>query len=71
MYLPHHNVEATQVLNGIPCIIVEELLVNPNNFITRSGIKRATMGILDKDKRTFAKPNELHNEESKGEYIQG
>ena len=39
MYFPHHNVEATQVLNGSLCILAEELLFNPNYFITRSGIQ--------------------------------
>ena len=48
MYLPHHKVKATQVLKGIPCILSEDLLVNPNNFITIAGIERATMGIWDK-----------------------
>ena len=38
MYFSHHNVEATQVLSVLPYIISEDLLVNPNNFITRSGI---------------------------------
>ena len=64
MYFSHHKVEATQVLNGIPCILSEELLVNPNNFITISGIQWDTMGTWDKDKRTFTNPNELHNEEA-------
>ena len=47
-YFPRHKVEATQVLNRNLCIISEELLVKPNNFITRSGIERATMGVWDK-----------------------
>ena len=29
IYFPHHKVEATQVLNIMPCIISEELLINP------------------------------------------
>ena len=33
MYFPHHKVEATQVLNKIPCILAEELILNPNDFI--------------------------------------
>ena len=45
MYFPHNKVEATQVLDRLTCILSEELLVNPNNFITISGIERATMGI--------------------------
>ena len=57
MYLHHHKVEATQVLNVIPCIIYEELLANPNNFITRSGIQGDTIGIWYKDKRTLTNPN--------------
>ena len=64
MYLPHHMVEANQVLNGLPCILYEELLINPNDFITRSGVERANMGIWDKEKHTFASPNKLHNEEA-------
>ena len=40
-----HKVKSTQVINGIPSILYEELLVNPNEFVTRSGIKRATMGV--------------------------
>ena len=36
---PHHKVEATQVLNGIPYILSEELLIKPNNFIIISGIE--------------------------------
>ena len=63
MYFPHHKVEATQVLNGLPCTISEELLINPNYFVTRSGIEQATMGIWDKDKLTFTNSNELHNGE--------
>ena len=62
MYFPHHEVEATHVLNGLLCIISEELLINSKNFITISGIDIATMGIWDKEKRTFTNPNELHNE---------
>ena len=64
MYFPHHKVESTQALNWLPCILSEELLINPINFITRSGIERATMGIWDKEKHTFTDPNELHNEEA-------
>ena len=61
MYFPHHKVESMQVLSIIPCIIAKEILINPNYFITRSGIERATMGIWDKDKRSFTDPNELHH----------
>ena len=57
MYFTHNKVESTQVLNRLPCILPKELLVNPNIFITRSGIKQATMGIWDKDEVTFTKPN--------------
>ena len=64
MYFLHHKLEATQVLNGPPCVIFEELLFNLNDFITRSGIDRATMGTWDIEKRTFAASNELHNEEA-------
>ena len=64
IYFPHHKIESIQALNGLTCILSEELLINPNNFVTRSGIERATMGTWDKDKRTFTKPNELHNEEA-------
>ena len=63
MYFPHHKVEATQFLNGLIYILSEELLINPNNFITRSDIERDNMGIWDTEKRTFTVPNELHNEE--------
>ena len=56
MYFTHHKVETTQVLSGIPCIISEELLINTNDFITRSGIEQATMGNWDKEKSTFTKP---------------
>ena len=38
MYLSHHKLEATQVLNVVPCILHEDLLINPNNFITKSVI---------------------------------
>ena len=48
IYLPNHKIEASQVLNGAPCIITEELLAKPKDFITRSGIERATMFIWDK-----------------------
>ena len=37
MYFPHNKVEATQVLNVLPCIISEEIPINTNDFITRSG----------------------------------
>ena len=63
MYFPHHKVEETQGLTVPPSIITEELLINPNNFITRSGIKQATMGIRDKEKCTLTDPNDLHSEE--------
>ena len=46
------------------CIISEELLINPNDVVTRSGIERATMGIWDKETFPFANPNELHTEEA-------
>ena len=61
MYFPHNKVEATHILNGMPCILSEELLINPNYFFTRSGIDRSNMGIWDKEKRTFTDPNQLHN----------
>ena len=64
MYFTHHKVEATQVLNWLLCILSEKLLINPNGFITRSGIKRATMGVWNKNKATLTKPNELNNEEA-------
>ena len=63
LYFTHHKVEATQVLNGLPCIISEELLVNLNDLITRQEIERVNMGIWDKDKCTFTNPNKLHNKE--------
>ena len=63
MYSPHNKVEATQFLNGMPCILSEELLTNPKNFITISGIEISTMGIWDKEKRTLTYPNVIHNEE--------
>ena len=71
MYFPHHIVEATQIINGIPCILYEELLFNPNDFITRSGIKKATMIIWDKDKHTSTDPNELYNEKAKDGMLKG
>ena len=64
MYFPHHKLEANQVLNGLICIIYEDLIVNHNSYITRSGIYQATMGIWDKYKRTLNDPNEIHNEEA-------
>ena len=64
MYFPYHEVEATQVLNGLTCILSEELLINPNYFITKSGIDLDTMGIWERDKRTFTNPDEQHNEEA-------
>ena len=64
MHLPNHEVESTQVLNVPPCVISEEIIINPNNFINRSGIERSIMGIWDKQKHTFTKPVELHNEEA-------
>ena len=39
IYFSHHKLEANQVLNELTCIISEEILVNPNDFITRSGIE--------------------------------
>ena len=48
MYFTRHKTEATEVLNIVPCIIYELILVNPKDFITRSRIKRANMGIWDK-----------------------
>ena len=57
MSFTHHKVEATQVFNGISCILSEELLVNHNYFVIRSGIKQDTMVIWDRDKRTFVNPN--------------
>ena len=62
MYFPPHMVEATLILNGISCIITEELLINTNYLITRSETEQATTGIWDKDKHTFTDPNRLHNE---------
>ena len=64
IYFPHQKVEATHVLNRLPRILSEQILFNPNNFITISGIEQATMGIWDKDKRTFAKPNYLDNQDA-------
>ena len=64
MYFTHDMIKELQVLNGPPCVIFEVLLFNLNDFITRSGIDRATMGTWDIEKRTFAASNELHNEEA-------
>ena len=64
MYLPYNKVEATQSLNGPPYFLSEEILINPNYFITISGIERSTMGIWDKEKRIFTDPNELHNKKA-------
>ena len=64
IFFPNHRVESTNDLNGLTCILSEELLVNPNCFITGSGIERATMGIWDKDKSTFTDQNELNNQEA-------
>ena len=63
MYFRNHKVEAIKVLKIRPCILFEELLIKPRNFITISGIERSTMGIYDKEKRIFTDPNELDNEE--------
>ena len=57
MNFTHNKVEATQALNGLPCIISKEILIKPNDFITISGIKRATMGMWDKYKHTFTNPD--------------
>ena len=61
MFLTHHKFEATHVINRLPLIIYEELLVNPDDFIPILGINWATMGIWDKYKRAFTDPNEWHN----------
>ena len=58
MYLPHNKVEANQVLNGMPCIIPEEILINPNKFITRSDIEIVTMSIWDK--KVLPSPNQMN-----------
>ena len=63
MYFPHHKVEATQVFNRLISMLSEEILVNPIDFITRTGIERDNMGTWDKYKRAFTDTNELHNEE--------
>ena len=34
IFLLIYKVEATQVLNGLPCVFYEELLINRNNFVT-------------------------------------
>ena len=64
MYSPHNKEEATQVINALPCILSEEILINPNNLIKISGIERATMGNWDKEKRSFTDPDKMHNEEA-------
>ena len=61
IYFPHCKLEATQFLNGLTCILSEELTVNPNGFIAILGVERATMGVWDIYKRTFTNQNELHN----------
>ena len=71
MHFPHHKIETTQVLNGRHCILLEELLINPNNLITISGIDQATMVIWDKDKHTFTEPNDLYNEEDMEGMLEG
>ena len=63
--------EVTQVLNGLPCIIYEELLIDPNDLINRSGIGRATIGIWDKEKRTFSDPNDLYDDEAMKSILEG
>ena len=71
IYFPYHKVKATQVLNGLTCILSEELLIKPNDFITISGVDRSTMGIWGREKRTFTEPNELYNEESTEGILEG
>ena len=63
--------EETQIINKIKLILSQELLINTNNLITRTGIKRATVGLWYKDKCTFTDPNELHNEESMESIFEG
>ena len=65
MFFLHHKVKKKQVLNRLPFILSEEIPVNPNYFINRSGINIATMGIWDKAKCAFTNPDDLHNEEAK------
>ena len=71
MYFPNYKIEKTQVLNGMPCILYGEILINLNDLITISGIDRDTIGIRDKDKHTFNDPNELHNQEAMGGMFKG
>ena len=33
IYFPQYRVEANQVLNVLPCILSDEILIDPNNFI--------------------------------------
>ena len=71
MYFTHHKVEATQLLNGTPCILYKEILIKPNDLIAISGIGQATIGIWDKNKRTYTHLNKLHNEEAMGDMFEG
>ena len=48
MYFTHHEVSSDQVLNRLPYILYEELLITPNYSIVISVIKQAAIGIWDK-----------------------
>ena len=71
LYFPQHDYEVAQVLNGIPCILSNELGINPVDFITLVGMKRATFGTWDPVQRIFTSPNYLNNKETMHEILKG
>ena len=71
LYLPKHNTEVVHVLNGLPCIIANELGIEPVDFITLSGMDRSTFGTWYPSQRLFTDPIYLYNKETMTEILQG
>ena len=59
------------VINIIPCILDEKLVINPVDFITRAGMEFETFGTWDPVQHISTDPNDLHNKETITEIIQG
>ena len=71
LYYPQHKTEGTPVLNVLPFILANELVINTVYFVMQTGMERATFGTWYPSQIIFTDFNNLHNKETMTEIIQG
>ena len=61
VFFLQHKTEVARVLNGLPFILADELVINTVDFIPQVGVERATFGTWDSLQHIFTDANYLHN----------